>query len=258
MLAGKKGIVLGVANKRSIAWGIAKAVSDAGARLALNYQGERLEENVRELAATIDNPLVLPCDVTKDEEIDAFFAKVKEEFGTIDFLVHAVAFAPKEDLEGDFVKTSREGFRIAHDISAYSLTAVTRAAFPLMEANGGSIVTLSYLGSERAVPGYNVMGVAKAALEASVRYLAANLGKNNIRVNAISAGPINTLAARGIHGFTKMLKHHVEVAPFHRGTEIAEVADTALFLVSHMGRGITGELIHVDGGYHCMGMSPQD
>ncbi len=258
MLNGKKGLVLGVANKRSIAWGIAKATAEAGAKLALNYQGERLEENVRELAATLpEAPLVLPLDVTKDDEIDTFFARVKEEFGTLDFLVHAVAYAQKEDLEGDFINTSREGYRLAQDISAYSLTAVTRAALPLMKDNGGSIVTLSYLGGERAVPGYNVMGVAKAALEASVKYLASNLGPHNIRVNAISAGPINTLAARGIHGFTKMLKHHVEIAPLRRGTEIAEVADTALFLVSHMGRGITGELIHVDGGYHCMGMSPQ-
>jgi enoyl-[acyl-carrier protein] reductase I len=257
MLTGKKGLILGVANKRSIAWGVAKAAADAGARLALNYQGERLEENVRELAATLDNPLVLPCDVTKDEEISALFARIAEEFGGLDFLVHAVAYAQKEDLEGDFINTSREGYRLAQDISSYSLTAVARAAFPLMKDAGGSIVAMTYLGGERAVPGYNVMGVAKAALEASVRYLAANLGPHNIRVNAISAGPINTLAARGIHGFTKMLKHHVEIAPLRRPTEVAEVADTAVFLVSHLGRGVTGEVLHVDGGYHCMGMSPQ-
>ncbi|QUV82465.1 enoyl-ACP reductase [Chloracidobacterium sp. D] len=258
MLTGKKGVILGVANKRSIAWGIAQATAQAGATLALNYQNERLEANVRELAAMLDNPFVAPCDVTSDADIAAFFEAVKTNFGTLDFLVHAVAYAPKEDLEGAFVDTSREGFRIAHDISAYSLTAVARAALPLMKDHGGSIVTLTYLGSERAVVGYNVMGVAKAALEASVRYLAADLGPYGIRVNAISAGPINTLAARGIQGFTKMLKHHAAVAPLRRPTEVAEVADTALFLVSHMGRGITGEVIYVDGGYHCIGLVPKD
>jgi enoyl-[acyl-carrier protein] reductase I len=258
MLAGKKGVILGVANKRSIAWGIAQAAAQAGATLALNYQNERLEANVRELAATLDNPLVAPCDVTSDADIAAFFELVKTNFGTVDFLVHAIAYAPKEDLDGPFVETSREGFRIAHDISAYSLTAVSRAALPLMKDHGGSIVTLTYLGSERAVVGYNVMGVAKAALEASVRYLAADLGPYGIRVNAISAGPINTLAARGIQGFTKMLKHHAATAPLRRPTEVAEVADTALFLISHMGRGITGEVIHVDGGYHCIGLVPKD
>ncbi len=258
MLAGKKGVILGVANKRSIAWGIAQAAAQAGATLALNYQNERLEANVRELAATLDNPLVAPCDVTSDADIAAFFGQVHARFGTLDFLVHAVAYAPREELEGQFVDTSREGFRIAHDISAYSLTAVARAALPMMKDHGGSIVTLTYLGSERAVVGYNVMGVAKAALEASVRYLAADLGPYGIRVNAISAGPINTLAARGIQGFTKMLKHHAAVAPLRRATEVAEVADAALFLISPMGRGVTGEIIHVDGGYHCIGLVPRD
>ncbi len=258
MLSGKKGVILGVANKRSIAWGIAQAAAQAGATLALNYQSERLAASVRELADTLDRPLVAPCDVTSDADIAAFFAQVQARLGALDFLVHAVAYAPKDDLDGQFVDTSREGFRIAHDISAYSLTAVARAALPLMKDGGGSIVTLTYLGSERAVAGYNVMGVAKAALEASVRYLAADLGPYGIRVNAISAGPINTLAARGIHGFTKMLKHHAAMAPLRRPTEVAEVADTALFLISSMGRGVTGEVIHVDGGYHCIGLVPRD
>lgn len=256
MLTGKKGLILGVANKRSLAWGIAQATATAGARLALTYQGDRLEENVRELAAKLEDPLVLPCDVTNDAEVATLFETLKEQFGTLDFLVHAIAFAQKEDLEGTFLGTSRDGFRVAHDISAYSLTALARAAFPLMKDNGGSILTLSYLGAERAMPHYNVMGVAKAALEASVRYLATDLGPSNIRVNAISAGPINTLAARGIGGFTKMLQYHRETAPLRRNTEVSEVADTALFLVSNMGRGITGEVIYVDGGFHIVGMPP--
>lgn len=256
MLTGKKGLILGVANKRSIAWGIAQATATAGARLALTYQGERLEENVRELATKLTEPVILPCDVTKDEEIDGLFANLKEHFGTLDFLVHAVAFANKEDLEGEFINTSRSGYQLAQEISSYSLTALARGAFPLMKDNGGSILALTYLGGERVIPHYNVMGVAKAALEASVKYLANDLGKHNIRVNAISAGPISTLAARGIGGFTKMLQYHRETAPLRRTTEVSEVADTALFLCSHMGRGITGEVIHVDGGYHCVGMSP--
>ncbi|MBX7220962.1 MAG: enoyl-ACP reductase [Blastocatellia bacterium] len=256
MLTGKKGLVLGVANKRSIAWGIAQAAAKAGARLALTYQGERLEENVRELAATLENPVILPCDVTKEEEITSLFASLSEEFGTLDFLVHAIAFAQKEDLEGTYLNTSRSGFQTALDISAYSFTALARAGMPMMKDNGGSIITLTYLGAERAMPHYNVMGVAKAALESSVRYLANDLGPHNIRVNAISAGPISTLAARGISGFTKMLQHHRETAPLRRTTEVAEVADTALFLCSHMGRGITGEVLYVDGGYRSVGMMP--
>ena len=254
MLTGKKGVILGVANKRSIAWGIAQATAQAGATLALNYQNERLEANVRELAATLDNPFVAPCDVTSDADIAAFFEAVKTNFGTLDFLVHAVAYAPKEDLEGAFVDTSREGFRIAHDISAYSLTAVARAALPLMKDHGGSIVTLTYLGSERAVVGYNVMGVAKAALEASVRYLASELGPQQIRVNAISAGPIKTASARGIKDFSKILETVAEKAPLRRPTDPEEVADAAVFLASHLGRGVTGNILYVDSGYQIMGI----
>jgi len=253
LLEGKKGLIVGVANKRSIAWSIAEALHREGARLAFNYQGERLEENVRSLAGELPGSLVLPCDVTRDDEIDALFAKVKEEFGRLDILVHCVAFARKEDLEAEFLATSRDGFKTALDISAYSLTALARRAAPLMEG-GGSIVALTYLGSGKVVPGYNVMGVAKAALESSIRYLAQDLGKRNIRVNGISSGPISTLAARGVPGFTKMLQIVRERAPLPRNTEPAEVGDAALFLCSPLARGITGEVIHVDNGYHIMGM----
>ena len=253
LLEGKKGLIVGVANKRSIAWSVAESLSREGCRLAFNYQGERLEENVRGLAADLPGSLVLPMDVTRDDEIDALFARVKEEFGRLDALVHCVAFAPKQDLEGETLATSRDGFRTTLDISAYSLVALARRAAPLMEG-GGSIVALTYLGSERVVPGYNVMGVAKAALEASIRYLAHDLGKRNIRVNGISAGPISTLAARGVPGFTKMLQIVRERAPLPRNTEPAEVGDAALFLCSHLARGITGDILHVDNGYHVMGM----
>ena len=253
LLEGKKGLIVGVANKRSIAWGVAESLRREGARLAFNYQGERLEENVRSLAAELPGSIVHPCDVTKDDEIDALFAKVKQEFGRLDVLVHCVAFARKDDLEGEFLATTRDGFRTALDISAFSLTALARRAAPLMEG-GGSIVALTYLGSEKVVPGYNVMGVAKAALEASVRYLAHNLGKNNIRVNGISSGPISTLAARGVPGFTRMLQIVRERSPLPRNTEPAEVGDTALFLCSALSRGVTGEVIFVDNGYHIMGM----
>jgi enoyl-[acyl-carrier protein] reductase I len=254
MLEGKRGLVLGVANKRSIAWGIAQAVAGAGARLALTYQGERLEENVRELAATLKDPLVLPCDVSKDEDLARLAADVAKEFGALDFVVHAVAYALREELDGEFVNTSREGYRVAQDISSYSLTALAKVAVPLM-AQGGSIITLSYLGGERVVPHYNVMGVAKAALEMSMRYLAADLGPKGIRVNAISAGPIKTIASSGVHGISKMLEYHREHAPLRKNTEQAEVGDVALFLVSPLSRGVTGEVIHVDGGFHVMGMS---
>ncbi|HKB06910.1 MAG TPA: enoyl-ACP reductase [Candidatus Polarisedimenticolia bacterium] len=253
LLEGKKGLIVGVANKRSIAWSIAESLHREGARLAFNYQGERLEENVRSLARELDGSIVHPCDVTKEDEIDALFAKVKEEFGRLDVLVHCVAFARKEDLDGAFIATTRDGFKTALDISAYSLTALARAAAPLMEG-GGSIIALTYLGSEKAVPGYNVMGVAKAALESSIRYLACDLGKQNIRVNGISSGPISTLAARGVPGFTKMLQIVRERSPVPRNTEPAEVGDTALFLASSLSRGITGEVIFVDNGYHIMGM----
>jgi enoyl-[acyl-carrier protein] reductase I len=253
LLDGKRGLVLGVANKRSIAWGIAQAAHREGARLALTYQGERLEENVRELARQLRDPLVLPCDVTKDEDVKALAASVKDGLGGLDFVVHAVAFALREELEGEFVRTSREGYRVAQDISSYSLTALARETTPLMEG-GGSIVTLSYLGGERVVPHYNVMGVAKAALEMSVRYLASDLGPKGIRVNAISAGPIKTLAASGVHGLSRMLEYHRTHAPLRKNTEQDEVGDAAHFLLSHLSRGVTGEVIHVDGGFHVMGM----
>jgi enoyl-[acyl-carrier protein] reductase I len=255
LLEGKTGLVLGIANKRSIAWGIAQAVAREGARLAVTYQGERLEENVRELAAGLRDPAILPCDVSRDEDIDALMAGVQKELGGLDFVVHAVAYALREELDGEFLATSREGYRIAQDISSYSLTAVARRAAPLMEGRGGSIVTLTYLGGERVVPHYNVMGVAKAALDMSVRYLAADLGPKGIRVNAISAGPIKTLAASGVHGISKMLEYHRTHAPLRKNTEQEEVGDAALFLVSPLSRGITGEVIHVDGGFHVMGMS---
>lgn len=253
LLEGKKGLILGVANHRSIAWGIAQAAANAGAQLALTYQGERVEENVRKLAATLESPLVLGCDVTQDEEIERLFSEVERSLGRLDFLVHSIAFAPKEALEGEFVATSREAYRIAQDVSAYSLVGLVRAARPLMK-EGGSVVALTYYGSEKVVPRYNVMGVAKAALEASVRYLASDLGPDNIRVNAVSAGPVNTLAARGISGFTQMLKAHAEKAPLKRNVELEEVASAALFLLSGMSSGITGEVLYVDCGYHIMGM----
>jgi enoyl-[acyl-carrier protein] reductase I len=257
LLEGTRGLVLGIANKRSIAWGIARAVHREGARLAVTYQGERLEENVRELARDLRDPLVLPCDVAKDEDLKALARAVREGLGGLDFVVHAVAFALREELDGEFLDTSREGYRLAQDISSYSLTALARETAPLMEG-GGSIVTLSYLGGERVVPHYNVMGVAKAALEMSVRYLAADLGPRGIRVNAISAGPIKTLAASGVHGLSKMLEYHRTQAPLRRATEQEEVGDAALFLVSPLSRGITGEVIHVDGGFHVMGMAVPD
>ena len=255
LLEGKHGLVLGVANKRSIAWGIAQAAHREGARLALTYQGERLERNVRQLAEGLRDPLLLPCDVARDEDLRDVAAKVGAEFGGLDFVVHAVAFALREELDGEFVATSREGYRVAQDISSYSLTALARETAPLMEECGGSIVTLSYLGGERVVPHYNVMGVAKAALEMSVRYLAADLGPRGIRVNALSAGPIKTLAASGVHGLSKMLEYHRTHAPLRKNTEQEEVGDAALFLLSPLSRGITGEVIHVDGGFHVMGMA---
>jgi enoyl-[acyl-carrier protein] reductase I len=255
LLEGKQGVVLGVANKRSIAWGIAQSVTREGARLALTYQGERLEENVRELAADLRDPLILPCDVSRDEDLDATAESLRREWGGLDFVVHSVAYALREELDGEFVNTSREGYRIAQEISAYSLTAVARRFAPLMEGRQGSIVTLSYLGGERVVPHYNVMGVAKAALEMSVRYLASDLGPRGIRVNAISAGPIKTLAASGVHGLSRMLEYHRTHAPLRKNTEQAEVGDAALFLLSPLARGITGEVVHVDGGFHVMGMA---
>jgi enoyl-[acyl-carrier protein] reductase I len=254
-LAGTHGLIIGVANKRSIAWAIAKAVSDAGARLALTYQGDRLEENVRELAADLADPLILPLDVGSDAQIQDVANRCGEAFGGLDFVVHGAAFAPREELTRPFVETSRDGFHLALDVSAYSLIAVARATAPLLEKRGGgSMLTLTYLGSERVFPNYNVMGVAKAALEASVRYLAADLGAKNIRVNAISAGPIKTLAATGIGGFSGILQVYRERSPLKRNTETSEVADTARFLLGPGGRGISGEVLIVDAGYHIMGL----
>jgi enoyl-[acyl-carrier protein] reductase I len=255
LLEGKHGLVLGVANKRSIAWGIAQAAHREGARLAVTYQGERLERNVRQLAEGLRDPLLLPCDVTRDEDLKSAAQAAGREFGGLDFVVHAVAFALREELDGAYLETSREGYRVAQDISSYSLTALARETAPLMEGRDGSIVTLSYLGGERVVPHYNVMGVAKAALEMSVRYLAADLGPRGIRVNAISAGPIKTRAASGVHGLSKMLEYHRTHAPLRKNTEQDEVGDTALFLLSSLARGVTGEVIHVDGGFHVMGMA---
>ncbi len=252
LMDGKKGLIIGVANKHSIAWAIAQATSREGAQLFFNYQNERLKENVEELVRTMPGAKAFPCDVGDDAQIDALLKQVEKEFGRLDFLVHSVAFAPREELAGQFLNTTRQGFATALDVSAYSLVAATRAAVPLM-TEGGAVVTLTYLGSERVVPHYNVMGVAKAALEATVRYLAHDLGPKNIRVNAISAGPIKTLAARGVSGISKMIEHHRAFAPLRRETEQAEVGDTALYLVSPLGRGTTGEVIYVDGGYHILG-----
>jgi enoyl-[acyl-carrier protein] reductase I len=254
-LADRIGLVVGVANKRSISWAIARRLADAGARLVLTYQTERLAENVRDLAAALDDPLLLPCDVGDDPQMDGLFAAITARHGRLDFLVHGVAFADREDLAKPFVATSREGFRTALDVSAYSLVALSRRAVPLMAAHGGgSILTLSYLGAERVFPNYNVMGVAKAALEASVRYLAADLGPQNIRVNAISAGPIKTLAASGISGFSSILQTYRDRAPLRRTVEADEVAEAAYFLLSPAGRAVTGEVLLVDGGYHAMGV----
>lgn len=254
-LTGKHGLVVGVANKRSISWAIAQALAARGARLALTYQGERLQENVAELAATLEGALVLPCDVSSDEQIAAVATAIDREFGALDFVVHGVAFAPQPELAKPFVQTSREGFRIALDVSVYSLIALTRAVLPLMERRGGgSILTLTYLGSQRVFPNYNVMGAAKAALEASVRYLAGELGAQNIRVNAVSAGPIKTLAASGISGFSNILQVYRDRAPLKRNVELAEVADAAVFLLGPESRAITGEIIMVDAGFHVSGI----
>src|SRR5499427_4304006 len=253
-LTGKLGIVFGVANKRSIAWAIAQAWHKAGAKLAFTYQGERLKENVEELAGAFGaDTVILPCDVTRDEEIATVFKTVGEKFGKLNLLLHSVAFAPKEALEGEFVNTSREAFRVAHDVSAYSLVALARAAAPLMP-DGGSMIAMTYYGAEKVVPHYNVMGVAKASLEASTRYLAYDLGPKKIRVNCISAGPVQTLAARGISGFSSMLKHYQERAPLRRSCDPAELGQTGLFLASDGAAAITGQVLYVDGGYQIMGM----
>jgi len=253
-LHGKHGLIVGVANKRSISWGIAQAAAAQGARLALTYPSERLGENVRELAAQLDQPLLAPCDVASDEQIADLAATIDREFGGLDFLVHGAAFAPADALSHPFVETSRESFRIALDVSAYSLVALTRAVAPLMaKRGGGSILTLTYIGSQRVFQNYNVMGVAKAALESAVRYLAADLGPQNIRVNAISAGAIKTLAASGISGFSSILNVYRERAPLRRGVDQSEVADAAVFLLGPEGRGVTGAILMVDAGFHTVG-----
>ena len=254
LLKGKKGIVLGVANKRSIAWGIARALANHGVQLAFTYQGDRLRESVEELAHTLPQKSPLyPCDVTKNEEVKAVFEHLSQDFGPLHFLVHCIAFAKKEDLEGRTVDTSREGFQLAMEVSSYSLIALAKAAEPLLEKEGGSILALTYLGSEKVIPNYNVMGLAKASLESAIRYLAYDLGKKNIRVNGVSAGPINTLAARGISGFTTMLDSHRKRAALGRNVEVEEVANAAFFLLSPLASGITGEVIYVDCGYRIMG-----
>lgn len=252
LLDGKNIIVMGVANDRSIAWAIAQSLAAQGARLAFTYESERVEGRVRKLAETIPGSVILPCNVAEDSEIDTLAAKLKDEFGVLHGLVHSIAFAKAEDLAGGFVETSRDGFALAQNISVYSLVAVAAKLAPLM-TEGGSILTMTYMGAERVMRNYNVMGVAKAALESSVRYLANDLGPQNIRVNAISAGPIRTLAAKGISDFNSILKQVEEKAPLRRTTEVAEVGDTAMFLMSQLSRGITGEVIFVDGGYNIVG-----
>jgi enoyl-[acyl-carrier protein] reductase I len=253
MLEGKVGMIFGVANKRSIAWACATACAEQGARMAFTHQGERLKENVEKLTGELSDSLVVPCDVTNQEEVDAAFASVGEKYGKLDFLIHSIAYAPREALEGEFLTTTRQAFTTALEISAFSLTQLAMAAAPLMK-DGGSIVTMSYYGAEKVVPNYNVMGVAKAALEASTRYLASDLGKNNIRVNAISAGPINTLSARGVKNMGSLLNYVGEKSPLKRNVSAAEVGNTALFLVSDLSSGITGETIYVDCGYNIMGI----
>ena len=253
MLENKVGMIFGVANKRSIAWACAAACAEHGAKMAFTYQGERLKENVEKLAGELEDSLIVPCDVTNQAEVDAAFKAVGDKYGRLDFLVHSIAFAPREALEGEFITTTREAFLTALEISAFSLTQVSLAAAPLMK-DGGSIVTMSYYGAEKVVMNYNVIGVAKAALESSTRYLAADLGKNNIRVNAISAGPINTLSARGVKNMGTLLGYVGEKSPLKRNVTAVEVGNTALFLVSDLASGITGETIYVDCGYNIMGV----
>jgi len=253
MVKDKFGVIFGVANKRSIAWACAQALHENGARLAFTYQGERLRENVEKLTADLPGAIVIPCDVKNQEEVNAAFETIGKEFGRLDFLIHSIAFAPREALEGEFVATTREAFSTALEISAFSLGQLANAARPLM-TEGGSIVSMSYYGAEKVVQSYNVMGVAKAALEASTRYLAADLGKDNIRVNAISAGPINTLSARGVANMGAMLKYVADKSPLKRNVEAREVGNTALFLCSELSSAITGETIYVDCGYNIMGI----
>ncbi len=254
LLEGKKAAIFGVANDRSIAWAIAEAFHAEGAELAFTFAGEILEKRVRPLAEGIGSKIILPCDVTKDDDVDKVFATLKQEWSGLDILVHAIAFANKEDLSNPYVQTSRAGFHLAMDVSAYSMVSLARGAAPLMEGRNGSMITLTYMGSEKVIPNYNVMGVAKAALEASVRYLANDLGPKGIRVNAISAGPLRTLAAAGISDFKSMLHHVADKAPLKRNIDAQEVGKTALYLCSDWGSAVTGEVLHVDAGYNIMGM----
>lgn len=254
LLEGKTGVIFGVANKRSIAWGCAQSLARAGMRLAFTYMGERMEKSVRDLASEMPDALVLPCDVTQSDTIDTVFRMIKDEFGHLDTVVHAVAFAKREELQGDFFNTTKDGYMLAHEVSAYSLTAITRGALPLMEGREGTIVTLTYIGGERVVQNYNVMGIAKAALEASVRYLANDLGPRGIRINAISAGPIRTLSASGVAGFSEILDHIAEHSPLRRNVTAEEVGNTCAFLCGPHSRGITGSVVYVDAGYHIMGV----
>jgi len=256
-LEGKRGLIMGVANDRSIAWGIAKTAHEAGAELAFTYQGDALEKRVRPLAESINSDIVLPCDVTNDDTIEETFSAIQEKWGKIDFIVHAIAFSDKNELDGMYVNTSRDNFLKTMDISVFSFTKIAQKALPIMK-DGGSLVTLSYYGAERVMPHYNVMGVAKAALEASVRYLAADLGPQNIRVNAISAGPIKTLAASGIGDFRYILKWNELNSPLRRNVTIDDVGRAGLFLLSDLGSGVTGECLHVDSGYHTVGMCSVD
>lgn len=258
-LAGKRALIVGVASERSIAWGIAKAMHREGAALAFTYQNDRLKERIEKYAAELGSDIALPCDVASDEQIDALFADLGKRWDALDIIVHAVAYAPREELEGAFLDvTTREGFRVAHDISSYSFTALAKGGRKLMEGRNGALLTLTYLGAERAMPNYNVMGLAKASLEANVRYLAANLGRTGIRVNAISAGPIKTLAAAGISGFRKMLDANERVAPLGRGVTIDEVGNVAAFLCSDLASGVTGEITYVDAGFNTVGLPPEN
>lgn len=256
-MAGKKGLIMGVANERSLAWGIAQSLHAQGAELAFTYQGDMLKKRVGPLAESIGSSLVIPCDVTNDEDIDAAFSEIEKEWGELDFIVHAIAFADKEELKGKYYDTSRSNFLMAMDISCYSFTAVCRRAQKLMK-NGGSCLTLTYYGAERVMPHYNVMGVAKAALEASVRYLAADLGGDNIRVNALSAGPVRTLAAAGISDFKYILRWNEQNAPLRRNVTLQDVGGAGLYLLSDLSSGVTGETHHVDAGYHVVGMKAID
>ncbi len=257
LMKGKRGLVMGVANDKSIAWGISQYLAAQGAELAFTYQGEALQKRVQPLAESVGSSLVLPCDVTDDDSIDAVFSTLDKEWGKLDFLVHAIAYSDKNELKGKYVDTSLDNFLISMNISCYSFTAIARRAYPMMK-DGGSMLTLTYLGAERVMPHYNVMGVAKAALEASVSYLAVDLGEYNIRVNAISAGPIKTLAASGIGDFRYILKWNELNAPLQRNTTISDVGGAGLFLLSDLGKGTTGEILHVDGGYHVVGMKRVD